>query len=373
QVAGDFYDVFRIKRTPYTAFVIADVCDKGVGAALFMVLFRSLLRAFGEQVLPDASVEDQILRIVRSTNDFVAEYHGRSNMFATIFLAVLDPESGDLYYVNGGHEPPVVLDAKGTVTSRLAPTGPAVGMFPDMQFTVARHRLDHGDCVVGFTDGTTDAKNGAGRLFTEERLLRCLANPWTSVFSMLFELDLEIRAHIGTRAQFDDITLLALRRNTATQETRHAICRVAEMDALPELREFVESAAAYSGLDHDQAFAFKSSADELCTNIVQHGYPDRAAGLLSLSLEVEPDVLARLVITDDGIRFDPGSAIASDPTLDLAERNPGGLGIYLAKAQMDALHYSRTDDGANRLVLEKSLRHGNKAEGAGSGDPQQRD
>jgi len=171
QVAGDFYDAFQFKKSKFTAFIIADVCDKGVGAALFMVLFRSLLRAFSEIKITSSNVQKQLLTIILNTNNFIAEFHGRSNMFATLFFGVLDPGSNILYYVNGGHEPPVILGKDGAITQRLSPTGPAVGMFPDMEFKVEQIQFKEGDSLVGFTDGTTDAKNNSGEQFTEERLL----------------------------------------------------------------------------------------------------------------------------------------------------------------------------------------------------------
>jgi len=245
QVAGDFYDVFQIKDSKFTAFVIADVCDKGVGAALFMVLFRSLLRAFSEIDINLDNVKEQLLKIILNTNNFIAEYHGKSNMFATMFFGVLDPDVGILYYVNGGHEPPVVLDKKGAIIQRLMPTGPAVGMFPDMNFRVEQLQLEEGDFLFGFTDGTTDAMDTSGVKFSEERMLKAISVPWSSIFSMIFELNIELQKHIGVRPQFDDITLLSFRRKSAADKGHHAICRVARMDSLKELRDFIESAASH--------------------------------------------------------------------------------------------------------------------------------
>lgn len=365
QVAGDFYDVFEVPDSPLTAIVLADVCDKGVGAALFMVLFRSLVRAFSMQVTADTTPSEALQRVVRRTNDFIAEYHGQSNMFATLFIGLLDPVSGVLHYVNGGHEPPVVLDAAGRVTRRLAPTGPAVGMLPGMEFTVERQRLEPGDCLVGFTDGTTDARSASGDHFTEERLIGSIAYPWTSIFSMLFELDLEIRSHIGGEPQFDDITLIALRRKLdASARSRHAICREARLEALPELREFVESAARYCGLSDDEVFAFKSSTDEVCTNIVQYGYEGREPGLLSITFVVESASCARLVISDDGLHFPPEQAPEPDLDADWPDRKEGGLGLFLVRAQMDRISYTREDATRNELVLEKRIAHSDTNQGA---------
>jgi len=174
---------------------------------------------------------------------------------------------------------------------------------------------------------------------------------------MLFELDLDLRHHIGSERQFDDITLIALRRKVdASAQSRHAICREARMEALPELREFVESSARHCDLPDDVVFAFKSSADEVCTNIVEHGYPGREPGLLALEFHTEPGVRATLRISDDGIHFPPDQAREPDVTALWSERDEGGLGLYLVRAQMDRLSYERTgDDTRNEFVLEKDL------------------
>jgi sigma-B regulation protein RsbU (phosphoserine phosphatase) len=357
QVAGDFYDSFSVAGTRYVAIVIADVCDKGVGAALFMVLFRSLIRAFSLRLTDGDSPGGSLERLVQSTNDFVAEYHGRSNMFATMFVGLLDPQSGLLRYVNGGHEPPVIIDATGSVVCRLAPTGPAVGMLPGSPYAAAEHRFSPGECLVGFTDGTTDARNASGEIYGEGHLLSCLSNPWTSLFSMLFELDLEIKHHIGEEPQFDDITLIAVRRKLETAAPAdHAICRPARLEYVPEVRDFVEQAALNESLAHDHVLACKSSVDEVCTNIVEHGYAGGDPGLLSVRLVVEPDVQLVLTISDDGKHFPPEDAESPDIEAALEQREMGGLGLYLVRAQMDRVTYRKTESGHNELVLELDLK-----------------
>jgi phosphoserine phosphatase RsbU/P len=354
QVAGDFYDVFQFKNSNFTAFIIADVCDKGVGAALFMVLFRSLLRAFSERQINRDIVHQELLKIIMNTNNFIAEYHGKSNMFATLFFGVLDPESGTLHYVNGGHEPPILLDKAGKVTRRLMPTGPAVGMFLDMEFRVEDICFEEGDVLVGFTDGTTDAKNASGQQFTEERLLKSISHPWTSIFSMLFELNVELKNHMGTQNQFDDITLIAFRRESVLDDSHHAICRRADLRILGDLRDFVESAAVHSGLNASDTFACKLAVDELCANIIQYGYEGMEPGLLSLSFGVDGDT-ARLIIRDDGIRFSLERVQIPDIAAGWEERQIGGLGIYFVKELMDKVMYNEMEDGVNQFVLEKMI------------------
>jgi anti-sigma regulatory factor (Ser/Thr protein kinase) len=332
-----------------TSLVIADVCDKGVGAALFMVLFRSLLRAFSQTNINQNNVKEQLGNIILNTNNYIANIHGNSNMFATVFFGILDPDTSTLYYVNGGHEPPVILNKDGQIIKRLSPTGPAVGLFPDTIYQVGQLELNPGDFLVGFTDGTIDAHSEQDELFSEERLLKYLQVPWTSMFSMVFELKNELHNFAKGVRQFDDITLISLRRKLTPLCEKHAICRPADIAILGEIRDFVESAAVECKLTHDDISAFKLAADELCANIIQHGYNDRDPGVLSLFFEKEQEK-ARLIIRDDGAHFPPDLAAGWE------ERKVGGLGIHLVKELMDHVSYDRMDDKGNQLILERNIR-----------------
>jgi sigma-B regulation protein RsbU (phosphoserine phosphatase) len=131
-------------------------------------------------------------------------------MFATLFFAALDPATGSLLYVNGGHEPPIVFGSGG-VRARLSPTGPAVGMMPDAAFEVGRAMIRPGEGLLAFTDGVTDARGASGR-YGEERLLALLARPPSSAASLLDMIDGDLLDHGGGADQTDDITLLALLR-----------------------------------------------------------------------------------------------------------------------------------------------------------------
>lgn len=355
QVAGDFYDIFQLKNSNFTAFIIADVCDKGVGAALFMVLFRSLLRAFSEREIEIDNLQEHLLDIIVNTNKFISEIHGKSNMFATIFVGILDPDSGILNYVNGGHDSPVVLDNTGNVIHRLTPTGPAVGLFPDLEFSVAEIQLNKGDILFGFTDGTTDARDQTGKFFTEERLLETLNSPWSSAFSMLFELNSAVQEHIGEQDQYDDITQFSLRRKITADENIHTFNRKAVLENLEELRDFAEEVAINVGLNHEHAFAFKLAAEEVINNVIQYGYQDQEPGIISLSFECDKEK-AILTIMDDGMYFSPDKAEAPDIEADWSERKIGGLGIYIVKELMDNVSYTKIGENKNMFVLEKELK-----------------
>jgi serine phosphatase RsbU (regulator of sigma subunit) len=123
---------------------------------------------------------------------------------------VLEPETGALAYVNGGHEAPILF-GPGGVRARLAPTGPAVGMMPDMAFEVGSARLEAGEGLLAFTDGVTDARGASGR-YGEARLLALLAGSFPSAAAPLDAIEAAVLAHAAGADQADDITMLAIRR-----------------------------------------------------------------------------------------------------------------------------------------------------------------
>lgn len=210
QVAGDFYDAFPVRRGEGIGLVVADVCDKGVGAALFMALFRSLIRAAAEETEePDFAA--RVLAAVVRTNDYISRTHSRANMFATLFFGILDPATGSLVYVNGGHEAPMLRTVSGQVR-RLPPSGPAVGMLPGVSFTVREERLAPGDLLLLFTDGITEARDPDGVQYTEERLMGLLDMSGMSTSALLDAIEKSLLAHVFQGEPSDDMTLMAVRR-----------------------------------------------------------------------------------------------------------------------------------------------------------------
>ncbi len=233
-VAGDFYDFFMMMGDRKLGIIIADVCDKGVGAALFMSLTRSLLRAFAMQAHnvnwaeslfemedPRATLRtvggrlairaNALKTAVVNTNEYITTHHLDLNMFATMFFGMLDPVTGSLVYINGGHPPPMIIAPDGTIKARLQPTGPAVGMFPGAEFELAEAQIQPGDIFYAFTDGVTDARNPAGKLFKEDGLIRLIAPPLDSAVDLLNRVDSALYNYISDAVQFDDITMVAAR------------------------------------------------------------------------------------------------------------------------------------------------------------------
>lgn len=223
-VAGDFFDVFTFRDDPRIGIVVADVCDKGVGAALFMALFRSLIRVLAGSVDSERAPvysagmqapEARITATIGAVNDYIATTHESASMFATVFFGILDPRTGMLHYINAGHEPPQVTNSGG-IKGELRPTGPAVGLFRDVEFKVEKVTLEPGDMLIAFTDGITDALNQKGERLNKDRFTACLKGAHPSVAALLDDIRSLIDAHMNGSHPYDDITILALQRNQSS-------------------------------------------------------------------------------------------------------------------------------------------------------------
>jgi sigma-B regulation protein RsbU (phosphoserine phosphatase) len=225
QVSGDFYDVFMLPGN-YLGLVIADVCDKGVGSALYMALFRSLIRVFSGQIslggwsvgkadrdkekTPEAELT-HMLQAVPLTNDYISEEHGKDVMFATMFFGVLNPTTGDLAFINGGHEPPCIIGRSG-IKKTLKANGPVVGIITGAKFQIQHANLEHGDSLIGYTDGVTEALSPQKTLFTKEKLLSLIQAPVTSANELIERIKTDLFCHIDNAPQSDDITMIAVHR-----------------------------------------------------------------------------------------------------------------------------------------------------------------
>lgn len=222
EVAGDFYDVFKLKTSPHLAIVIGDVCDKGVGAALFMTLFRSLIRAtslYGcmDSVVDSSTPESDVgltsqilLNSLHTTNRYIATTHAGSSMFASVFFGLLDPATGELIYANAGHEAPMIFRENGEV-ELLDITGGVVGLFPAANYSVKTVRLNPGDLIFSYTDGVNEAKNLGGEQFNEDRILQAASPEGNSTETFLTIMLDAVREFRGEAVQSDDITMLALK------------------------------------------------------------------------------------------------------------------------------------------------------------------
>jgi phosphoserine phosphatase RsbU/P len=216
EVAGDFYDVFELPGKKI-GLVIADICDKGLGAALFMTLFRSFIRAVSNIDFyartgseNQNSSAERLRNAISLTNNYISETHGNTGMFATIFFGILDTSTGSLNYINGGHLPPLIIDKHG-IKHILHLTGPGVGASSDAEYAIREVLLDLDDTFFSCTDGLTEAENVAGVAFNEQELIPLFTGNQT-LSSVLLQVYKIVETYISGTQQNDDITMLAVKR-----------------------------------------------------------------------------------------------------------------------------------------------------------------
>jgi len=200
-VGGDLFDFFLLDDH-HLAFAVGDVSGKGVPAALFMAVARTLLRA----TAPHRHAPSDCLNYMNAS---LADQN-TSGMFVTFFYGVLDTRTGELEFANAGHNPPYVLSPDGSLECLEDKGGPMLGLFPDLVYDTARRTLQPGQSIVVYTDGVTEARNTADEFFNEERLEKYLRGCTDEPVELVSGLLKCVNDFAMGAPQADDITALAL-------------------------------------------------------------------------------------------------------------------------------------------------------------------
>lgn len=212
EVAGDFYDVFCLSDDRL-GFFLGDVTDKGVGSALFMALYRSLLRAYLSDESNTGLARDSaalLAQAVKKTNRYVCQMH-KNALFATLFIGIVDMVTGKVHYINAGHNPPQVLRWNGERTGLIG-TGPFMGVLEEVEYLPHSFELNAGDALFIYSDGVEDTQNGMGEFFGRERLYQALAEPCLSATVRMEQMSNQLRTFMGEAKPFDDVTILIIMR-----------------------------------------------------------------------------------------------------------------------------------------------------------------
>lgn len=343
EVGGDFYDFFMVDDT-HLAMVMADVSGKGVPAALFMVIGKTLIKDHTKAGIPLGEVFTEVNRLLCESN--------KEGLFITAFECVLDLKTGSMVYVNAGHEPPFI--AKYNETYKMYNVTPqfVLAGYDDMTYQHGELQLAPGDRLFLFTDGITDAVNADGQLYGMERLSGTLcANAAKKPRELLQAVRQDIDRFVGGEEQFDDITMLGLE----FKKKIDGLNVKAELELLDAISDFADSfmeGCGYSGQFKRQVGIV---IEEVYTNICSYAYPDKPGG-------VKIDMAAgggqmELTFTDSGAAYNPLEKKDPDITAQLEERKIGGLGIFMVKQIMDDVSYYRSD-GRNVLRMVKTTASG---------------
>lgn len=203
-VGGDFYDFFPIDDHRI-AFTIADVSGKGVPAAIFMAVSRTLIKATG--------IQDKPTNECMSTVNNILCDESVGSMFVTVFYGIYDLQTGQITLTNAGHNPPYILKADGQVEVVKSPCNLVLGAVPDMPFSCDTMKLEPGDTLYMFTDGVTEAENKNHDQFGESRLEAALAEcKGADSRHIVDTVNAKVKEFINGASQSDDITQLVIRR-----------------------------------------------------------------------------------------------------------------------------------------------------------------
>ncbi len=346
EVGGDFYDYFLIDDD-HLGLVMADVSGKGVPAALFMVIAKTLIKNRAQMGGTPAEILGYVNNQLCDGNE--------ADLFVTVWLAIVELSTGKGVSCNAGHEHPVLCRNNGKYELIVYRHSPAVATFEGLRFREREFQLYPGDKLFVYTDGVPEATNSQGEFFGSERMLMALnENPDASPQKLLQTVRGDLNAFVGSAPQFDDITMLCMVYKGPV-ETPLSLTVEASVDNLPKVLEFLDAHLESLDCPIKAQMQLDVAIEELFVNIAHYAYkPGTGNATIQLEKKTSPETDIVITLIDSGMAFNPLEKADPDVSLSAEERQIGGLGIYMAKKTMDSMTYERRDN-KNILQVSKKL------------------
>jgi sigma-B regulation protein RsbU (phosphoserine phosphatase) len=348
EVGGDFYDFFLLDDDHFCVCV-GDVSGKGVPAALFMAVTKTLIKSRASNDYSPASILTHVNSEISYNND--------AAMFVTIFLGIVNLNSGELRYTNAGHNPPYIRRVDGDLVRLEELHGPVVGIVPDLVFGQDSVVLRPGDLLFTYTDGVTEAMNESGRLYGDQRLAELLGSQRSNDSRETVQIALaDVKAFQGDAEQADDITILTTTYFGMPEGSESKVLSFTVADSLDEIERANRAFDGFAEAEELPVSVRRSVnlvLDEILNNVISYAFPDDEPHEIALRFELSGNRLS-INVVDDGIPFNPFSISPPDTGLSVEERAVGGLGIHLVRNVMDEVSYTRRTD-QNVVILIKYL------------------
>ncbi|MCQ2399730.1 MAG: SpoIIE family protein phosphatase, partial [Clostridia bacterium] len=339
EVGGDFYDFYLLPDNRL-AFLIADVSGKGIPAAMFMMQSKTLLKNLTESGLPLSDVFTVANRELSINNE--------KGMFVTAWLGILDYKTGEVEYVNAGHNPPMVYRRGKGFEKLNGKAGFVLAGLEGYKYKSQTLKLEAGDRIFLYTDGVTEATVNDS-LYGEERLLNYLnSHVDLGAEKMLTGVKKDVDKFTQGAEQFDDITMLMLDNNGAFNSETKVF--PAKEECLPQVLEFVVDET--DGLTEKLRRVLSVAIEEIFVNVAHYAYGEKT-GDVEIKKETSDGCLA-VTFTDSGVEFNQLLKDDPDITESVEERKIGGLGIFIVKKSMDRVTYEYKD-GKNVLTVMKKI------------------
>lgn len=350
-VGGDLYDFFFLDDH-HLCVAIGDVAGKGVPAALFMAITRTLFRSNISLSIP---LHEAIQRINLSL--------GRENpnqMFVTFWAGIIDLQTGEMEFCNAGHNFPYLIKKEGSVKKIPQSKGLPLGIFEETNYTTRKIKLLPGEILVLYTDGITEALNIAQEFYGDNKLVRLLANPEAKIAKEIgLKLIGDVHSFAQGHEQADDITILVLifKGTDVAKTYPMENFRLTLLNQLSELEKIV---ATVENLSSRWKFSARIGMElnlvleELFTNIVFYAFDDGKKHELLIEFENSGEGIMKIRLIDEGKPFNLLEKTTIDFDKPLEERKVGGLGIHFVKEMMDKVEYER-DGNKNVVLLTKKI------------------
>jgi len=343
EVGGDFYDFFLIDENKL-AVVIADVSDKGVPAALFMVIAKTLIKN-------NAQYGKSPKEIFETVNDMLCE-NNDADMFVTAFMGIFDISTGRFAYVNAGHNPPLIKRMGAHYEWLPIKPGFVLAGMNRMKYQQDEIILNEGDALYLYTDGVTEARNRQGKLFTESKLLEVANNNrQCAPKEFIDNIKREIDSFADGAVQADDITMLVFRCECCAMRPEKELVVEAKPENLKTVHDFIADELEEAGCSAKLQREIKVAVEEVFINIAYYAYAPQSG---NVTIRIAIGNIINIIFEDGGKPYNPLEK--DDPVISAgAEERPiGGLGIYMVKKIMDAIEY-RHEDGKNILLMSKGI------------------
>jgi sigma-B regulation protein RsbU (phosphoserine phosphatase) len=345
-VGGDLYAYF-VQRSGSVCFLIGDVSDKGVPAALFMARTITVAQTGAAHATrPDAMLRELNMELC----------HGNDScMFVTALCGVLELDSGNLVLASAGHDPPIRIGADTAHASPIAvETGGPLGLEPDMDFPCTEITLAPQETLFLYTDGVTEARSPDDTLFGEARLMAALATCKDNAPDTVIETVAEsVDAFARGAARSDDLTALALRWQGSGDAQSLSLALGAELADVATALDRIDAWLQESVVDIERRNDVRIALEELLVNTVSYGCEGIGDARIELALQRVASTLD-VSIADNAMAFDPFAPADPDIEMHPDDREIGGLGIFLVR-QLAAAYAYRRADGRNLVDLRFSL------------------
>ena len=338
EVAGDFYDYFILDKN-HVVILVADVSDKGLPAAMFMMSAKSEIRSavFATKDLQTALVKVNKRLIANNTLD----------MFVTLWIGNIDIRTGLCSYINAGHTSPLIQHNDGTTRWVTNAPDKFLGVFENYKPHVNEFYIHKGDTLIIYTDGITDCENTNHSMFGKDRLYDIVNNNVASPNELCSNIISACSDFSKDTIQFDDMTLLTIKFDEEVQ-FNDTLVMDANTDSIVTILDTMNKELNNVRCPEDVRRKIEIGVDEICSNVVAYAY-DTPNGKLEVRYNISHHKMTML-IADNGKQFNPLEY--KDPDITSISEN-GGLGIFIAKKIMDNMSYTYCN-GRNCLTISKS-------------------